>query len=123
MAKTTKKAAQAKTTAEDANKKAAKKKTAKKSPATKSTTKKAAVKKAPAKKAAAKKVAAKSPTRAKSSATPHEISAAQRHQLIAEAAYLRSEAQGFLGNPGADCRVADARRLQFCLLRALVLGG
>jgi hypothetical protein len=93
--------------------------------------KKAAAKKAVAKKAAAKKTAAKpakpskktvakkAPARKKTAtkkkagskaALPQQriISAAERQQMIAEAAYLRSESQAFLGDPHQDWLLAEA---------------
>lgn len=105
MAKTTKKAAE-KANADAAAKKVTKKKVAKKAAVKKATTKKAVAKKAPAKKAATKKAPAM--RAATTAATSRTVSPAQRHQLIAEAAYLRSEAQGFMGDPCQDWIDAEA---------------
>lgn len=110
----------------------ARKKTAKKAPAKKATAKKATVKKAAAKKAtpkkaattagakaekgpAAKKKASKKAVVGKAAAgrkaaagSASTITAAERHQLIAEAAYLRSEARAFLGDASEDWLAAEA---------------
>jgi hypothetical protein len=88
-----------------ATKKAATKKTAAKKTASKKTTaKKAVAKKAPAK----KKAVARKKTAGKSSTATRHISAAERHQMIAEAAYLRGEAQGFLSDQQDDWLLAEA---------------
>lgn len=79
---------------------AAKKRPAKKAVANKDpVTKKVVAKKAPSKKAAAQKK-----TGAKADRT---VSAQERHELIAQAAYLRSEAQGFLSNAADDWLAAE----------------
>jgi hypothetical protein len=104
MAKITKK-----TTSKTAEPIAAKKKTAAKKAAVKkaavkkpaATTKKTATKKATSKKAVAKKTAGKK------AATRH-ITADDRRQMIAEAAFLRAEAQGFLSNEHEDWLLAEA---------------
>lgn len=75
----------------------------------------AAKKVAPKKKAAAKqKTAAKRVAAPKKTARP--ITAEERHRMIAEVAYLRSEAQGFTSDQHSDWLAAeaevDARLLQ-----------
>ena len=112
MVKTTKKTA-AKSAMAEGKKKTAKKTAGKKTAATK----KAPVKK---KSAAKKKPVAKKPATAKKTAvrkkaagarekpTVRRISLAERHRLIAEAAYLRSEAQGFFGDARQDWLAAEA---------------
>ena len=81
------------------------------------TSKKAAAKKSVAKKAVAKKTVAKkkvavarAPARkaASGKAPPRRISADERQRLIAEAAYLRGEAQGFLSDERQDWLLAEA---------------
>ncbi len=99
MAKTTKKSAakaSGSDTTSDDKKKATKKKTTKKKAAAKKAVSK---KKATAKKATSKKTAAK---------VYGAISSAERHQMISEAAYLRSEAQGFGGDGRQDWLDAEA---------------
>lgn len=119
MAKTTKPTAETKPKA--AKKKASsKKKLVKKAAAKKVTTTKATPKKAPPKKATPKTAEAKKATVKKS--TPKkgvgkktvapkkpvkQISAQQRHDLVAQAAYLRSESQGFFGDAAADWLAAE----------------
>jgi hypothetical protein len=101
MAKTTKKKASAKAGPGDKSTLAGK--TTKKTAAKKKVVKKAAAKKTAAKKAPAvrKKAVAKK-------ATAKTISAARRHEMIAQAAYLLSESQGFLGSPDIDWLQAEA---------------
>jgi hypothetical protein len=75
-----------------------KKAVAKKAPAKKAAPKKAAPKKSAIKKASAKKAARKSVT----------LSYQKRYQKIAEAAYLRSEEQGFIpGNEMDNWLIAE----------------
>lgn len=94
MAKTTKKKAVSKRATDDGpGKPPAKEVATKKKVAKKAASKKGRVSK---KKVAKKAVAAR-----------RSISAAERHQLIAEAAYLRSEAQGFLGDAREDWLIAE----------------
>ncbi len=104
MAKTTKKSAtkaSGSDTTSDEKKKATKKKTTKKKATAKKAVskKKAATKKSTAKKATSKEAAAK---------VYGAISSAERHQMISEAAYLRSEAQGFAGDGRQDWLDAEA---------------
>jgi histone H1/5 len=80
-------------------KKAAAKKTVKKAAAKQKTAKKKVVKKAVAKKAASRKTA---------TGGDNTVTAQRRHELIAQAAYLRSESQGFLGDAAADWLAAEA---------------
>jgi hypothetical protein len=84
----------------------AKKKTAKKAVAKKAVAKKAAVKKASVKKKTAvkKKSTAKKRVAKKAAARPAQrrISAAERRGMIAEAAYLSAESQGFLSDEQHD---------------------
>jgi len=100
MAKTTKKTMTkaAAPAASTAQKPAAKKAAVKK----KAVAKKVAVKKkaATAKKASVKKVPAKR-------APARRISGADRRQMIAEAAYLRGESQGFLSDEREDWLLAE----------------
>ncbi len=103
MAKTTKKGAtkaSGSDTTSDEKKKATKKKTTKK----KASAKKAVSKK----KAVAKKSTAKKATSKKAAKVYGAISSAERHQMISEAAYLRSEAQGFAGDGRQDWLDAEA---------------
>lgn len=92
-----------------ASRKIAARKTSSKSPATKKTvsTGKAAVKKAAPVKTPAKKPA---PHKKAASATVvhRQISSAERHGMIAEAAYLRGEAHGFLSDAQEDWLLAEA---------------
>ena len=90
---------------------------AKKSAAKKKATKKASVKKAAAKKPASKKTAVKKKAAVKKTApgpaaggrkTVRHVSAADRRQMIAEAAYLRGESQGFLSDERDDWLYAEA---------------
>jgi hypothetical protein len=87
-----------------ASKKAVAKKAASKKAVKKAASKKTAVKKTVAKKAVAKKAA----VRKKATAAAKTITAQMRHELIAQAAYLRSESQGFLGDAEADWMAAEA---------------
>jgi hypothetical protein len=83
-------------------------------PPKKSTTRKAVAKKATAKKkVTAKKAAVKKKVVARKgganpSATTRQISADERRRMIAEAAYLRAESQGFLSDDLEDWLVAEA---------------
>jgi len=72
------------------------------------TSKKAVTKKQPvAKKAAARKAAARK--KASTGAVVHrQVTCAERHQMIAEAAYLRAESQGFLSDEREDWLRAEA---------------
>lgn len=112
MAKTTNKGTGADTTAKAAKKKVAKKTVAKKATAAKPTAKKTTAKKTAAKKTTASKktVAKKKATKraAAGRAAAGQITLAERHRLIAEAAFLRSESQGFTGDPCADWLAAEA---------------
>lgn len=102
-AKADKPAAGKVTTKKAAAKKAVVKKTvAKKTVAKKATTKKASVSKSAAPTAAAKKTPAKK-------AAPPTITAGERRGMIAEAAYLRAEAQGFNGDTYQDWVAAEAQ--------------
>ena len=125
MARTTKKSPSAKHGTGAVAKKTSKKTTGKKTASKKTTGKKTTAKKGPA---AAKKTTARKTTTAKKAAGKRKavakrpgadaagrtrsavrrISAVQRHQLIAEAAYLRSEAQGFFGDAHQDWLIAEA---------------
>lgn len=121
MAKTTKKTttkSAAPTTVKEAitprkavSKKASTKKQPVKQPAAKkiankkAVAKPATVKAAPAKKPAKKKVASAAAAPAKSGM--RRISAADRLQMVAEAAYLRGESQGFLSDEREDWLVAE----------------
>lgn len=114
MAKTTKKttAKAAAPTASTAKGPTSKKAVAKK----KTVAKKVAVKKkATAKKAPVKKVAAKQ-------APARRITAADRRQMVAEAAYLRGESQGFLSDEREDWLLAEAE-VDALLAKAKVLVG
>ena len=109
MAKTTKK-----TVAKSTTKKVAATKTTGKKVATKkkAVAKKAPVKKAPAKKTVAKKTAVRKKavarkTTAKQGGMP-DITARQRHEMIAEAAYLRAESVGFFSDEREDWAAAEA---------------
>jgi len=118
MAKTTKKTAgkAAAKSPEEAAKTVKKKTAAKKTP----TKKKAAAKKAVAKKSTKKKISATKPTAKKAAkkapvrkspataASRRQLSAAERHAMIAEAAYLRGESMGFLTDEGEDWLLAEA---------------
>jgi hypothetical protein len=116
MAKTTKKtatkSAEAGTT-RDRKTPARKKTTAKKTPAKKATVNKTAPttraaggKAASVRKTAARKAApAKAPRKKR---TVRQVTAEERHRLIAEAAYLRGEAQGFLSDEREDWLLAEA---------------
>ena len=137
MAKTTKKTATKKTAAKAApsTTAAVKKKTAaKKATVKKTVSKKAPVKKAAASKAApkkktvagarpvAKKAAAKKAPVSQATRRPAErriITADERRQLIAEAAYLRGESQGFLSDEREDWLLAEAE-VNVRLLRAKI---
>ena len=77
---------------------------AKKSASKKATTKKVVAKKKRADATAARKAAAKRPSPAPS----RRISANERHRMIAEAAYLRGETQGFLSDEHEDWLLAEA---------------
>lgn len=112
MAKTTRKTGtgSASKDAGDTVKTPKKKVTAKKKVVAKKKTaakKKAAAKKATVKKAAARKTAVKktAPTRRPA---VRQLTAAQRHAMIAEAAYLRGESQGFLSDEREDWLLAEA---------------
>ena len=122
MGKTTK------STNTTSSKPAAKKRTAAKKVAKKAVAKQAAVKKAVAtepvtkkKVATGKKVASRKAAARRSSdlqgaaqaassevVRPRAITAAARHQMIAEAAYLRAEAQGFFSDQRQDWLTAEA---------------
>jgi len=78
-------------------------KTTKKKPQAK---KKTASKQVTASKATVRKATARNTGAPK--AAPRQITAAQRHQLIAEAAYLRAESQGFFGDQREDWVLAEA---------------
>lgn len=105
MAKTTKK-----TSSKTADSAAPKKKAAvKKAVAKKAAAKKATVKKkATSKKAVAKKAAPRKKAAAKKAAASRQINTADRRQMIAEAAYLRGESQGFLSDEREDWLLAEA---------------
>jgi len=104
------------TKADSAAKAATKKAVAKKAAAKKTVKKKATAKTASKKKAAKKTAARKATARRPGTVTAAKTVTAQtRHALIAQAAYLRSEAQGFLGDAEADWLAAEAevdRRLK-----------
>jgi hypothetical protein len=104
VAKTSKKKVSAKK-AEKEPKAASKKTVAKKAAAKKVATKKKVAKKAAAKKKVVKKTAKKKTTARASAKT---IEASARQEMIAQAAYLRSESQGFLGDAEADWLAAEA---------------
>ena len=110
MAKTTKKTAE--TRPEPAKQKASgKKKVTKKAAAKKPAAKKTAARKTTAKTAAAKTPEPKKVVGKKTAARKRpakQISAQQRHELVAQAAYFRSESQGFLGDAAADWLAAEA---------------
>lgn len=113
MAKTTKQSSSEtdETGVKPVRKKAASKKKGVKKVSTKSTAtskKKAVSKKQPiAKKAAARKAAAKK--KASTGAVVHrQVTYAERQQMIAEAAYLRAESQGFLSDEREDWLRAEA---------------
>ena len=118
MAKTTKQssAETGETGVEPVRKKAASRKKGVKKVGSKSTVagKKAVTKKQPvAKKAVARKAAASKKAvlkkKAATGAVVHrQVSSAERHQMIAEAAYLRAESQGFLSDEGEDWLRAEA---------------
>jgi hypothetical protein len=109
-----------KSTSEKAEKSSAKKATAKKTAAKKTASKKGGTNKGTAKKAATKKKAAvkkatpkkkavRKKTAAKGGGTAvRRITAGERHQMIAEAAYLRGEAQGFCSDEREDWLLAEA---------------
>lgn len=114
MAKITKKSTP-KTGAADkppaAKKTAGGKATTKKSTAKKEgTTLRKTTKKATAKKAAIKKASARSDATAGNPKVPSRriVTAADRLQMIAEAAYLRGESQGFLSDEREDWLLAEA---------------
>jgi hypothetical protein len=65
----------------------------------------AAAKKVANKKAVANKAASRKKPSARAGKT---LTAQQRHELIAQAAYLRSEAQGFIGDANMDWIAAEA---------------
>jgi hypothetical protein len=110
----------------------------------KTTTKKAATKKATVKKAAAKATTSKKTTEKKTvakkvttqKATPkaapkkktttkaalRSITAEERRQMIAEAAYLRGESQGFLSDEKEDWILAEAE-VNALLAKAKVIVG
>ncbi len=104
MAKTTKK-----TVAKSTTKKVAATKTTKKKVAMK---KKAAAKKTPVKKTVAKKAPARKKTVARKTTAKRgvrpDITAQQRREMIAEAAYLRAESVGFFSDEREDWAVAEA---------------
>ena len=112
MAKTTGKGTGDDATTKVTKKKVAKKKVAKKKVAKKTAAAKSPAKKAPAKKAATKKTTATKKTVAKKPAAKRaparQVTLEERHRLIAEAAFLRSEAQGFRGDPCQDWLSAEA---------------
>ena len=101
----------------------------KKPTAKKAAAKKTVAKKAPAKKAVAKKkvVAGKQPAAKKAPARraavrkteTRRITAGDRRQMIAEAAYLRGEAQGFLSDEREDWLLAEAE-VNMRLVRAKI---
>lgn len=115
MAKTTKNT-ESKTIGAAGAAASAKKKTAsKKSPVKQSGSKKAVAKKSTEKKPAEGKAAGVKKATARSTAatrTPdaarRAITTADRHQMIAEAAYLRGESQGFLSDEREDWLLAEA---------------
>jgi hypothetical protein len=74
----------------------------KKAPADKSATKKAVNRKTAAKKAVPKKKVATS------AAVHRQISSDERRRMIAEAAYLRAESQGFFSDERQDWLIAEA---------------
>ena len=95
--------------------KATKRATAKKKTRAQKTSKNAVIEGAAAEKtSAAKKAGAKAAGRKKSAAKKDTREAAQpmlaseRHQMIAEAAYLRAEAQGFASDQREDWLMAEA---------------
>ena len=92
MAKSSKKTAAAKADAKETKDPTA-------APAAKAANKEAVAKTAVAKKAAARK---------KVTGADKIITAQMRHELVAQAAYLRSESQGFLGDADADWIAAEA---------------
>lgn len=116
MAKSSKKTAAAKADAKETKDptaapaaKAANKEAVAKTAAAKKTVKKAAAKKKAVKKKVAKKaVAKKAAVRKKVTGAAKTITAQMRHEQIAQAAYLRSESQGFLGDADADWIAAEA---------------
>jgi hypothetical protein len=103
-----------KTTAKAAAKKkvVAKKTASKKATARKTSAKKAATKKTTSAKTVAKKQASSkrpvAPNKPRSQPEIRQIRSAERHQLIAEAAYLRGESQAFLSDQGDDWLRAEA---------------
>ncbi len=109
MAKTIKKKAPLKS--EQKETETAKGATKKKAVAKKAAVKKKAAKKVVAKKKVTKKkvVVKKTAARKKTAAAKSKtITAQARHELIAQAAYLRSESQGFLGDSAADWLAAES---------------
>ena len=107
MAKTTKKTT-TKAAAPDKKKPVRKKATAKKTTANKETVRKTTTKRKAAggKAASVKKTAPAKPLRKKGA--QRQITVEERHRLIAEAAYLRGEAQGFLSDDREDWLLAEA---------------
>ena len=91
----------------------------------KTATKKTAAKAAPSttaavkKKTAAKKTTVKKTVSKKEPAERRIITADERRQLIAEAAYLRGESQGFLSDEREDWLLAEAE-VNVRLLRAKI---
>ena len=109
MASTTKKTASktgSKKNAGNASTAPLKKTTARKTAGDKTTKKKPQAKKKTATKATVRKATARNTVAPK--AAPKQITAAQRHQLVAEAAYLRAESQGFFGDQREDWLLAEA---------------
>ena len=110
MAKTTKKTVDARPKAAkkeaSSKKKGTKKAAAKKTVAKKATGSKTTAKKTPAKKTTSKKAAGKKAAARRRPSKP--ITAQRRHELVAQAAYFRSESQGFLGDAAADWLAAEA---------------
>ena len=113
MVKTAKKKASVKGgvagAAKKPDKKTAKKTTTKKKAVAKKKTagkKPAVAREAAARQTVARRSPAKSGGRGKSPL--RRVSTAERHQLIAEAAYLRSEAHGFFGDARQDWLAAEA---------------
>lgn len=114
MAKTTKKSAGKATGSAGAPVAVKKKTTSKKVAAKKKVVKKTVAKKAAATGAVAKpatraqKVASAPAAAAKSGSAVRRISSAERHRMIAEAAYLRAESQGFLSDEHEDWVIAES---------------
>ena len=122
MAKTTKKTTTKKTAAKAAGSTSTpvKKKTAAKKAAGKKTaSKQAPVKKVAARKAAPKKKASAGARRVNGTSNRRSITASEHRQMIAEAAYLRGESQGFLTDEREDWLLAEAE-INVRLLKAQI---